>query len=115
MVMSEHGCHLNSNIIRCVDVTPEAAEWIHKLEAAHGPLLFFQSGGCCDGSSPMCYIRKARSSRSEIPTFFLTRLRAGHLYQWFPVRVLASTGLLIDVMQGRGSSFSLEAPEGIRF
>ena len=40
---------------RRVDVTPEAAEMIRRLRDDHGPLMFHQSGGCCDGSSPMCY------------------------------------------------------------
>ena len=41
-----------------VGVTPAAAALLHKLQAQHGPLVFHQSGGCCDGSTPMCFPRK---------------------------------------------------------
>jgi uncharacterized protein (DUF779 family) len=50
-----------------VDVTPAAAELIRSLRGAHGPLMFHQSGGCCDGSSPMCYLEgEFRTGSSDV-------------------------------------------------
>ena len=97
-----------------VEVTAEAAEWIRKLREIHGELLFHQSGGCCDGSAPMCYLKKEFRIGSRdvllgaiegVPFY----MGAAQFEYW------KHTGLLIDVVQGRGSGFSLEAPEGIRF
>jgi uncharacterized protein (DUF779 family) len=106
--------YLSPNVIHRVDVTPEAAEWIHKLETVHGPLLFFQSGGCCDGSSPMCYMRNEfKIGDSDV---FLGTIEGQPFYISGPqFEYWRHTGLLIDVVKGRGSGFSLEAPEGIRF
>ena len=100
--------------VRRVDITPEAAAVLRQLEAQHGPLLFHQSGGCCDGSSPMCYPRDD----------FLIGQRDVHLGDVAGVPVYIGgqqyaawqhTQLLIDVVPGRGSGFSLEAPLGVRF
>ena len=49
-------------MVERVDVTPEAAAMLRRLRDTHGPLMFHQSGGCCDGSSPMCYPLTATSS-----------------------------------------------------
>ena len=75
-----------------VAVTGEAAALLRTLTAQHGPLMFHQSGGCCDGSSPMCY---------PVGMF-----RTG------PGDVLLGT---IDVVPGRGAGFSVEGPTGMRF
>jgi len=97
-----------------VGITPEAAAVLRELEAQHGPLLFHQSGGCCDGSAPMCYPRGD----------FKVGMRDVHLgdVEGTPVYIGARqfeawrhTQLLIDVVKGRGSGFSLEAPLGVRF
>ena len=97
-----------------VDVTPEAVALIGRLEEQHGQLLFHQSGGCCDGSSPMCYPRNDfRVSDREIylgevadTPFYM----GADQYQYW-----AHTHLTLDVVPGRGSGFSVEAPEGMRF
>lgn len=97
-----------------VSCTPAAAELIQKLKAVHGPLLFHQSGGCCDGSAPMCYPRNefkiggADVCLGEIEgcPFYMG---AAQFEYW------RHTQLIIDVVPGRGSGFSLEAPEGLRF
>ena len=97
-----------------VTVTAPAARIIERLAAQHGPLLFHQSGGCCDGSSPMCYPRgEFRVGAQDIRLGEI----AGH-----PVYIGAAqfalwshTQLIIDVVPGRGGGFSLEAPEGVRF
>ncbi len=97
-----------------VSITPEAAGWVEKLREEHGPLMFHQSGGCCDGSSPMCYPQgEFRVGGSDVLLgeiagcpFYMS---ASQFNYW------RHTHLLIDVVKGRGSGFSLEAPEGIRF
>jgi len=102
-----------------VGVTGEAAELIRRLTAAHGPVMFHQSGGCCDGSSPMCYPDgEFRTGDSDIR---LGDLDVG-LDRTVPVWMSKAqfeywqhTHLTIDVVQGRGAGFSLEAPEGVRF
>ncbi|MBI5431880.1 MAG: DUF779 domain-containing protein [Planctomycetes bacterium] len=97
-----------------VAITPEASAVLRQLVAQHGPLLFHQSGGCCDGSSPMCY------PASE----FKVGQRDVHLgdVDGVPVYIggqqfeaWSHTQLLIDVVPGRGGGFSLEAPLGVRF
>jgi uncharacterized protein (DUF779 family) len=95
-------------------VTPAAAALIAKLRAVHGDLLFHQSGGCCDGSSPMCYpLGEFRVGAQDI--------LLGHI-EGCPVYIGAAqfeywkhTELTIDVVPGRGGGFSLESPEGLRF
>ncbi len=97
-----------------VVVTPEAAAVIDRLRAAHGPLLFHQSGGCCDGSAPMCYPRaEFRVGQQDVRLGEIADcpfyMGAAQFEYW------QHTQLIIDVVQGRGSGFSLEAPEGVRF
>lgn len=97
-----------------IEVTGAAEAVIEKLKALHGPLMFHQSGGCCDGSAPMCYPRKEfRVGAQDVylgtiagTPFFIG---AAQFEYW------SHTQLIIDVVPGRGSGFSLEAPEGVRF
>ena len=97
-----------------VSVTPAAEAVLQKLRAMHGDLLFHQSGGCCDGSSPMCYPRNEfRIGERDV---FLGEVAGVPFYigaQQF--EYWAHTHLTVDVVPGRGSGFSLEAPEGVRF
>ncbi len=97
-----------------VVATPAAVEVIERLKAAHGPLSFHQSGGCCDGSAPMCYpdgefriggqdVRLGSVAGCDV---FMGRAQ---------FELWAHTQLIIDVVPGRGAGFSLEAPEGVRF
>lgn len=97
-----------------VIATKEAEEWIKKLEKIHGPLLFHQSGGCCDGSSPMCYpLGEFKIGSQDV---FLGEIAGVPFYiSGSQFDYWAHTRLIIDVVPGRGSGFSLEAPEGIRF
>lgn len=97
-----------------VTATPAALALIARLQARHGPLLFHQSGGCCDGSSPMCY---------PVGDFLLGD-RDVHLgdiggagFHMGPAQFAhwKHTQLVIDVVQGRGGMFSLENGEGVRF
>lgn len=99
---------------RQVVETPEAAALVRKLEQQHGPLMFHQSGGCCDGSSPMCFQRGELltgdgdvllGTIAETP-FYISRPQFEY---W------KHTQLILDVVPGRGGMFSLEGPEGVRF
>jgi uncharacterized protein (DUF779 family) len=95
-------------------VTDEAKKVIDQLRAKHGPLMFHQSGGCCDGSSPMCYpkdefiVGRADVWLGQIDgcDFFMAKDQ----FEFFK-----HTELTIDVVPGRGASFSLEIPLGVRF
>ena len=97
-----------------VDVTASAAAMLQQLEAMHGPLVFHQSGGCCDGSSPMCFPRnefKLGQRDVYLGTIANTPFYiGGEQFEYWK-----HTQLTIDVVPGRGSGFSVEAPEGVRF
>jgi uncharacterized protein (DUF779 family) len=97
-----------------VHVTPAAAALIGKLRAVHGDLLFHQSGGCCDGSSPMCYpLGEFRVGAQDI---LLGRIAGCPFYIGAAqFEYWKHTELTIDVVPGRGGGFSLESPEGLRF
>ena len=102
-----------------IDVSPAAADMLRSLAAKHGPLMFHQSGGCCDGSSPMCYpVGMFRIGRSDVHLGDLdvpgidpvsVHMSASQYELW------RFTHLTIDLVDGRGSGFSVEAPEGKRF
>lgn len=102
-----------------VEVSAEAAALLRELTAQHGPLMFHQSGGCCDGSAPMCYpVGMFLTGSGDV---LLGDLDVG-LEESVPVYMSASqfeywkyTHLTIDVVDGRGSGFSVEAPTGKRF
>ncbi|MBV8092371.1 MAG: DUF779 domain-containing protein [Acetobacteraceae bacterium] len=97
-----------------VIVTPDAQRIIERLLARHGPLLFHQSGGCCDGSSPMCY--PADEFRVGSQDLLLGCIGSCPFYIGAAqFEYWKHTQLIIDVVPGRGSGFSLEAPEGVRF
>ena len=107
-----------------VALTGAAAAMLRRLRDQHGELMFHQSGGCCDGSSPMCYPEgdlilgdadvhlgdltvapDADGEGFDVPVWMS---RAQFEY-W------SHTHLTIDLVPGRGAGFSLEAPEGVRF
>lgn len=95
--------------------TPAAEELIAKLTARHGPLMFHQSGGCCDGSAPMCFPRgEFRVSGQDV----LLGIIAGDVPVWIGAAQFEywrHTEITIDVVPGRGAGMSLESPEGFRF
>lgn len=105
--------------------TPAAIEMIDHLWQMHGPLMFHQSGGCCDGSAPMCYQAgefKTGGQDVLLGTLELPALNEGDGAREIPFwmsreqfDVWRHTHLTIDMVPGRGSGFSLEAPEGKRF
>jgi len=101
-------------MVQRVSVTDEAAALIHRLVEQHGPLLFHQSGGCCDGSSPMCYPRGDFLIGDR--DVFLGWVADTPFYISGPqFEYWQHTHLTVDVVPGRGSGFSVEAPEGVRF
>ena len=94
--------------------TKEAEELVKEMVAIHGPVVFHQSGGCCDGSAPMCFPRNEfRVGSRDVylgsiysQPFFI----AEDQYAYWE-----HTHLIIDVVKGRGGMFSLEGPTGKRF
>jgi len=102
-----------------VDLTGEAADLLRRLTERHGRLMFHQSGGCCDGSSPMCYpLGDFLTGDSDVHLGDLVVdglpdvpfWKSASQYQYWQ-----HTHLTVDVVKGRGSGFSVEAPEGVRF
>lgn len=97
-----------------VSITEKAEDLIRSLQSRHGALLFHQSGGCCDGSAPMCYpVDEFRVGERDV---YLGEIAGVPFYISGPqFEYWQHTHLTIDVVPGRGSGFSLEAPEGVRF
>ncbi|WCT73199.1 DUF779 domain-containing protein [Sphingomonas naphthae] len=100
--------------------TPAADALIARLAGIHGPLMFHQSGGCCDGSAPMCYpagefrvggqdVLLGRIAQETIPGGVAVWIGAAQFDYW------RHTQVTIDVVPGRGAGFSIEGPEGLRF
>jgi hypothetical protein len=101
-------------MIQRVEITEAAATFVRRLRQMHGPLMFHQSGGCCDGSSPMCYpAGEFRVGPQDVVLGEIENcpfyIGAAQFEYW------RHTQLIIDVVPGRGGGFSLEAPEGVRF
>ncbi len=108
--------HLGMSVPAQVLQTPAATSLIERLQAKHGLLMFHQSGGCCDGSSPMCYPRGeflvgdgdvllGMLHPGETPFYI-----SGPQFQYWK-----HTELTLDVVPGRGGMFSLDNGEGVRF
>jgi uncharacterized protein len=103
-----------------VEVSDKAADLLRQLTGTYGPLMFHQSGGCCDGSSPMCFPDgDFITSEADV---LLGKLEVAGLERpvdfWMSVsqyEYWKHTHLTVDVVKGRGSGFSVEAPEGVRF
>jgi uncharacterized protein (DUF779 family) len=97
-----------------VSATEAALALISRLERKHGPVMFHQSGGCCDGSAPMCFPRgEFLVGDQDVllgdiggQPFYI----GGAQFEYW-----RHTHLIIDVVPGRGGMFSLEGPEGVRF
>ena len=103
-----------------VGFTEAAADLLRRMTQRHGPLMFHQSGGCCDGSSPMCYpdgdfltgdadIRLGELKVDGVANTIPFWMSVAQYEYW------KHTYLTVDVVPGRGSGFSVEAPEGVRF
>ncbi|NNG40804.1 DUF779 domain-containing protein [Flexivirga sp. ID2601S] len=110
----------DSDVAGGVAMTDDAAAMLRRLIGEHGPLMFHQSGGCCDGSAPMCYPQGDFKVGSR--DVHLGDLDPGDGAAVVPVyisgeqyEVWRHTRLTIDLVPGRGSGFSVEAPTGYRF
>jgi len=101
-------------MVNRVEITDAADEVVTRLKAQHGDLMFHQSGGCCDGSAPMCY---PKGDFRVGPQDVLLGEIAGCKFYIGATQFdyWRHTQLIIDVVPGRGSGFSVEAPEGVRF
>ena len=97
-----------------VEITPAAAGVVDRLRETNGPLMFHQSGGCCDGSSPMCFpVGEFRTGASDV---LLGEVHGCEFWMSEDqFEYWRHTHLTVDVTPGRGASFSLEIPLGIRF
>lgn len=101
-------------LVERLSVTEKAKAVIDQLKQLHGDLMFHQSGGCCDGSAPMCFAkgdfivgsRDLCLGEIEGCKFYM----ASDQFEYYK-----SSHITVDVAQGRGSSFSLEIPLGLRF
>jgi uncharacterized protein (DUF779 family) len=103
-----------------IETTPAADDLLRKLTSIHGPLMFHQSGGCCDGSAPMCYTAgefRVGGADVLLGELFITDI-AEPIKVWISLEQFEywkHTHITIDVVPGRGGGFSLETPEGLRF
>lgn len=105
---------MNTQYRERIAVTERAAQVIEELREQHGELMFHQSGGCCDGSAPMCFAdgdfmvgsRDVKLGEIHGCPFYMA---ADQFEFW------QNTHLTIDITEGRGASFSLEIPLGLRF
>jgi uncharacterized protein len=106
-----------------VAITPAAAAMVRRLQADHGPVMFHQSGGCCDGSAPMCYpvgdlllgdadvhLGDLEVGTPEEPSAPVEMWMSRDQFAYW-----SHTHLTVDLVPGRGAGFSLEAPTGQRF
>ncbi len=95
-------------------VTAKAEELIDRLRKEHGPIMFHQSGGCCDGSAPMSFpVGEFKTGANDV---LLGEIHGCEFFMSaFQFEYWQYTQLTLDVVEGRGASFSLEIPLGLRF
>ena len=101
-------------MVKRVIATDSAEQLTARLITKYGPVMFHLSGGCCDGSALMCYLRhELLFGPDDIPIgevagspFYIKRA----LFEYF-----GKTQLIVDIVEGRGGTFSLEGPEGYSF
>ncbi len=97
-----------------VAITQDAVKVVEQLKEKHGDLIFHQSGGCCDGSAPMVF--EEGDMYLDDSDILLGQLEGVNYYMnQDQFEYWKHTHLTIDVTEGRGSSFSLEIPLGVRF
>jgi len=101
------------NVTR-ISATSQAISLIRILRDEHGELMFHQSGGCCDGSQPMCF-EKGEFKVGESDVYLGDIEGCGFFMGRDQFEYWQHTHLTLDVTAGRGSSFSLEIPLGLRF
>ncbi len=101
-------------MVQRVKITDAAIAVIDTLKKEHGELMFHQSGGCCDGSSPMCF-EKGELMINETDIWLGTIHECDFYMSHDQFEYWKHTQLTVDIVQGRGASFSLEIPMGVRF
>ncbi len=101
-------------LVERVLVTDEAKKIIDKLRDQYGPLMFHQSGGCCDGSQPMCF-EKGEFNVGGSDVWMGEVYGCDFFMNHDQFEYWQHTQLILDITPGRGSSFSLEIPLGLRF
>jgi uncharacterized protein (DUF779 family) len=105
---------LNMEYTSRISVTQKAIEIINQLRGEHGDLMFHQSGGCCDGSQPMCFEKNEfRIGANDV--YLGDVAGCGFFMSSDQFEYWKHTKLTMDIVPGRGSSFSLEIPLGLRF
>ncbi|KAA0086871.1 DUF779 domain-containing protein [Mycolicibacterium sp. P9-64] len=99
-------------------ITAAAADLLRRLQSRNGAVMFHQSGGCCDGSSPMCYPEGDFIVGDRDVLLSILDVGGDGVPVWISgpqFDAWKHTQLVIDVVPGRGGGFSLESPEGMRF
>jgi uncharacterized protein (DUF779 family) len=118
-MMIEASVTIPGETVSRVSLESESVDLLRKLWDQYGPLMFHQSGGCCDGSSPMCYPAGDFITSDQDVLLGTFEIDPGHTIDFWMSReqfeYWSHTHLTVDVVKGRGSGFSVEAPEGLRF
>jgi len=97
-----------------VSITDAAKEVVEQLKKEHGELVFHQSGGCCDGSAPMCFEKNDFMMGAR--DLLIGNIAGCDFYMHEDqFEYTKHTHTTVDITKGRGSSFSLEIPLGLRF
>ena len=97
-------------------ITPKAQNVVAQLQTENGPLLFLISGGCCDGSAPLCFLQKEfKLGQNDVLLGYVTEDCPVYISDILSEYFKNSDRFLLDVETGRGGGFSLEAPLGVRF
>lgn len=97
-----------------IAITEQAVKVVNQLKEKHGQLIFHQSGGCCDGSAPMIF-EKGDLYLDESDVLLGTLEGVNFYMNQDQFQYWKHTHLTIDITEGRGASFSLEIPLGLRF
>ncbi|WP_419799423.1 MAG: DUF779 domain-containing protein [Terasakiella sp.] len=98
-----------------LNITPQARDILQKLKAEHGKLIFLISGGCCDGSAPLCFIASEFTLGESDIQIGLVDDTAVYVANTLSDHIKGDDQFCLDVAPGRGGGFSLEAPYGVRF
>jgi hypothetical protein len=112
--MGSFGRLFSSQFMQRVEITEKAAKIVQQLKAQYGQLIFHLSGGCCDGSAPMLF--EEEEMYLDDSDVLLGKVEGVNFYMnQDQFEYWKHTHLTVDITEGRGSSFSLEIPLGLRF
>lgn len=101
-------------MVERISATPAALDLIHSLVSKHGPVMFFQSGGCCENSAPQCFpVGEFALSPNDV---LLGQVGGASYYMGHSeYEFWQNTHLIVDVVKGRSGTFSLDGPDGTTF